>query len=58
MKIETSIYEAQGAEIVLNNRPLVGAIYNQDDDVMVVGHWPDGEEWVELFRVPGTWTHQ
>lgn len=40
-------------EVVVDGRPAVGVIWSDNDGrpVMRVGHWPNGEEWVELLEV-------
>jgi hypothetical protein len=33
-------------------RDVIGVEVDVEEDVVIVGHWPDGEEWVELGRTP------
>lgn len=57
MQIDVKLYEMPGACVILNDRMLVGTALDDETGEVLVGHWPDGEQWVELFRVPGDWTH-
>lgn len=40
--------------IRVNGYDLLAAITDEDTGDVAVGYWPDGSDWVELFRVPST----
>jgi hypothetical protein len=49
----TTFGTAEGA-IYVNGVLLVGTSWDEDAGEIIVGFWPDGEQWTELFRVPST----
>lgn len=46
-------YSAHEVAILLNGSLLVGTSYDEEADDVLVGYWPDGEQWTGLMRIPG-----
>lgn len=45
-------YSAHEIAIHLNGILLAGTSHDEESDDVLVGYWPDGEQWTELMRIP------
>lgn len=53
-RLTTTAFGTAEVAIYVNGDLLVGTSWDEDAGEIIVGFWPDGEQWTELFRVSST----